>query len=135
MRENASGLAGFFCLTARLGRPARRIRRRCFSASSKSAVRCNWPDTTASSLKPGYPTQGVVALKDILKKIGAVDNFSGEWQLPTPNPFLRTEAPAPNAGLIRGQTSKHRGLRTFAQDRSRSRRENSLDAVQPGLAG
>ena len=79
----------------------------------------------SEQLEAGLSEQGVIALKDILKKIGAVDNFSGEWQLPTPNPFLRTEAPATNAGLIRGQTSKHRGLRTFAQDRSRSRRENS----------
>ncbi len=76
-------------------------------------------------LEPGLSGQGVAALKHILKAIGAVDNFSDEWQLPAPNPFLRVEAPAPNAGLIRGQTSKHRGLRTFAQDRSRSRRENS----------
>ncbi|KAA0978446.1 pyrroloquinoline quinone biosynthesis protein PqqF [Pseudomonas sp. ANT_H12B] len=68
---------------------------------------------------------GVTALKDILKQIGAVDNFSGPWQLPTPNPFLRTEPPVTHAGLIRGQTSKHRGLRTFAQDRSRNRRESS----------
>jgi coenzyme PQQ biosynthesis probable peptidase PqqF len=73
----------------------------------------------------GLSEQGVTALKRILKQIGAVDNFSGPWQLPTPNPFLRSEAPAPNAGLIRGQTSAHRGLRTFAQDRSRSRRERS----------
>eukprot|EP01030_Chromulinospumella_sphaerica_P013430 gene13430-13206_t len=68
---------------------------------------------------------GVIALKDILKQMGAEDNFSGQWQLPAPNPFLQAEAPAPNAGLIRGQTSAHRGLRTFAQDRSRSRRERS----------
>ncbi|MNQ55717.1 Protease 3 precursor [compost metagenome] len=54
-----------------------------------------------------------------------MDNFSGPWQLPAPNPFLCSEAPAANAGLIRGQTSAHRGLRTFAQDRSRSRRERS----------
>ena len=79
----------------------------------------------SEQLETGLSEQGVAALKDILKKIGAVDNFSGEWQLPTPNPFLRAEAPPSNAGLIRGQTSKHRGLRTFAQDRSRSRRENS----------
>ncbi|MBD9612171.1 pyrroloquinoline quinone biosynthesis protein PqqF [Pseudomonas sp. PDM02] len=79
----------------------------------------------SEQLETGLSEQGVVALKVILKKIGAVDNFSGEWQLPTPNPFLRAEAPPSNAGLIRGQTSKHRGLRTFAQDRSRSRRENS----------
>jgi coenzyme PQQ biosynthesis probable peptidase PqqF len=79
----------------------------------------------SEQLEPGLSTQGVNALKDILIIIGAVDNFSGEWQLPTSNPFLRSEAPAAHAGLIRGQTSKHRGLRTFAQDRSRSRRENS----------
>ncbi|MFL1524036.1 pyrroloquinoline quinone biosynthesis protein PqqF [Pseudomonas sp. O230] len=79
----------------------------------------------SEQLETGLSEQGVAALKDILNKIGAVDNFSGEWQLPAPNPFLSTEAPPQNAGLIRGQTSKHRGLRTFAQDRSRSRRENS----------
>jgi coenzyme PQQ biosynthesis probable peptidase PqqF len=73
----------------------------------------------------GLCETGVTALKAILKKIDAVDNFNGPWQLPTPNPFLRTGAPAPNAGLIRGQTSAHRGLRTFAQDRSRTRRERS----------
>ncbi|MHC8317426.1 pyrroloquinoline quinone biosynthesis protein PqqF [Pseudomonas sp. LB3P31] len=66
-----------------------------------------------------------LALQEILTQMGAVDNFSGAWQLPTPNPFLRTETPTPSAGLIRGQTSKHRGLRTFAQDRLRSRREQS----------
>ena len=79
----------------------------------------------SEQLEPGLSEQGVVALKAILKQIGAVDNFTGQWQLPTPNPFLRTETPAANAGLIRGQTSAHRGLRTFAQDRSRSRRERS----------
>lgn len=79
----------------------------------------------SEQLEPGLSGQGVEALKYILIEMGAVDNFSGDWKLPTPNPFLRTEAPAANAGLIRGQTSKHRGLRTFAQDRSRSRRENS----------
>lgn len=73
----------------------------------------------------GLSESGVTVLKGILKQIGAVDNFTGQWQLPTPNPFLRAEAPATSAGLIRGQTSKHRGLRTFAQDRSRGRRERS----------
>jgi coenzyme PQQ biosynthesis probable peptidase PqqF len=73
----------------------------------------------------GLSEQGVTALKAILKQIGAVDNFSGPWRLPTPNPFLREETPTTNAGLIRGQTSAHRGLRTFAQDRSRNRRERS----------
>ena len=73
----------------------------------------------------GLSGQGATALRHVLNQIGAVDNFSGQWQLPTPNPFLRSDAPAPNAGLIRGQTSAHRGLRTFAQDRSRTRRERS----------
>ncbi|WP_460140792.1 pyrroloquinoline quinone biosynthesis protein PqqF [Pseudomonas sp. S2_E01] len=79
----------------------------------------------SEQLEIGLSNQGVVALEHILKTMGAVDNFSGEWQLPAPNPFLHLEAPAQNAGLIRGQTSKHRGLRTFAQDRSRNRRETS----------
>ncbi|MGZ7455773.1 pyrroloquinoline quinone biosynthesis protein PqqF [Pseudomonas sp. Ma2-10] len=68
---------------------------------------------------------GIAALKEVLKHIDAVDNFTGQWQRPTPNPFLYAETPPPNTGLIRGQTSKHRGLRTFAQDRSRGRRERS----------
>ncbi|KJZ37622.1 pyrroloquinoline quinone biosynthesis protein PqqF [Pseudomonas fluorescens] len=88
----------------------------------------------SEQLETGLSEQGVAALKDLLKKIGAVDNFSGAWQLPTPNPFLRDEAPTSNAGLIRGQTSKHRGLRTFAQDRSRSRRENSPMQFSQALA-
>ncbi|MEN4946803.1 pyrroloquinoline quinone biosynthesis protein PqqF [Pseudomonas proteolytica] len=45
------------------------------------------------------------------------------WQLPPGNPFLRPQTQEPRPGLIRGQTSAHRGLRTFAQDRSRGRRE------------
>jgi len=76
-------------------------------------------------LETGLSEQGVVALKEILVQMGTVDNFSGRWQLPPANPFLVTEPAAPSAGLIRGQTSKHRGLRTFAQDRTRSRREHS----------
>lgn len=83
----------------------------------------------------GLSGQGVTALKDILKQIGAVDNFSGAWQLPAPNPFLRSDAPAANAGLIRGQTSAHRGLRTFAQDRSRGRRERSPMQFSTALPG
>ncbi|VVQ20452.1 hypothetical protein PS914_06471 [Pseudomonas fluorescens] len=79
----------------------------------------------SEQLESGLSDQGVVALKQILQQMGAVDNFSGQWQLPSANPFLCAEPQAPSAGLIRGQTSKHRGLRTFAQDRTRSRREHS----------
>ncbi|MEX5686399.1 pyrroloquinoline quinone biosynthesis protein PqqF [Pseudomonas silesiensis] len=79
----------------------------------------------SEQLERGLSDQGAVALKQILKQMGAVDNFSHPWQLPTANPFLSAEPQAPSAGLIRGQTSKHRGLRTFAQDRTRSRREHS----------
>ena len=45
------------------------------------------------------------------------------WQLPPGNPFLQRSPQEHRPGLIRGQTSAHRGLRTFAQDRSRGRRE------------
>lgn len=51
----------------------------------------------------------------------ASSNESGE-PVQTPPPLPSSE-PADRAGLIRGQTSAHRGLRTFAQDRSRNRRE------------
>ena len=77
------------------------------------------------SEQAGTSDHEALALEQILAQIGAVDKFSGPWQLPPPNPFLHTETAAPSAGLIRGQTSKHRGLRTFAQDRLRSRREQS----------
>ncbi|MGP6417935.1 pyrroloquinoline quinone biosynthesis protein PqqF [Pseudomonas putida] len=73
----------------------------------------------------GLSENGVVALKQILHDIGVVDNFSDHWHLPATNPFLGSNEPLANAGLIRGQTSAHRGLRTFAQDRSRGRRERS----------
>lgn len=56
------------------------------------------------------------------------------WQLPTRNPFLQPVAKEQRAGLIRGQTSAHRGLRTFAQDRSRARKDLSALSVSPALA-
>ncbi|SCZ34239.1 MULTISPECIES: pyrroloquinoline quinone biosynthesis protein PqqF [unclassified Pseudomonas] len=67
----------------------------------------------------------LVRLREILRQLHPADNVVEPWQLPTPNPFLQTPSEAPRAGLIRGQTSAHRGLRTFAQDRSRGRRERS----------
>ncbi|KII31754.1 pyrroloquinoline quinone biosynthesis protein PqqF [Pseudomonas fluorescens] len=76
-------------------------------------------------LENGLSNAGVEALEQILGEIGVVDNFSEHWHLPAANPFLRANEPLANAGLIRGQTSAHRGLRTFAQDRSRGRRERS----------
>jgi coenzyme PQQ biosynthesis probable peptidase PqqF len=79
----------------------------------------------SEQLDSGLSESAVVALKHILGEIGVVDNFSSHWHLPAANPFLRAAEPMANAGLIRGQTSAHRGLRTFAQDRSRSRRERS----------
>ncbi len=79
----------------------------------------------SEQLESGLSESAVAALKEIFDKIGTVDNFSGHWHLPAANPFLRTAEPLANAGLIRGQTSAHRGLRTFAQDRSRTRRERS----------
>ena len=67
----------------------------------------------------------LVRLREILKQLHPADSVGEPWQLPAPNPFLQTPDEAPRAGLIRGQTSAHRGLRTFAQDRSRGRRERS----------
>jgi hypothetical protein len=79
----------------------------------------------SEQLENGLSEAGVKALVHILGEIGTVDNFSKHWYLPAANPFLRANEPLANAGLIRGQTSAHRGLRTFAQDRSRGRRERS----------
>lgn len=79
----------------------------------------------SEQLENGLSEKGVEALTQILSEIGTVDNFSAHWHLPAANPFLRADEPSANAGLIRGQTSAHRGLRTFAQDRSRGRRERS----------
>ncbi|SDB41481.1 coenzyme PQQ biosynthesis probable peptidase PqqF [Pseudomonas sp. NFACC23-1] len=67
----------------------------------------------------------LVRLREILRQLHPADNVVEPWQLPAPNAFLQTPSEAPRAGLIRGQTSAHRGLRTFAQDRSRGRRERS----------
>ncbi|KIK86496.1 pyrroloquinoline quinone biosynthesis protein PqqF [Pseudomonas sp. W15Feb9B] len=79
----------------------------------------------SEQLAHGLSENGVVVLKHILRDIGVVDNFSAHWHRPAVNPFLGSSEPLANAGLIRGQTSAHRGLRTFAQDRSRGRRERS----------
>jgi len=79
----------------------------------------------SEQLENGLSENGVATLKQILRDIGVVDNFSAHWHRPAANPFLGSSQPLANAGLIRGQTSAHRGLRTFAQDRSRGRRERS----------
>ncbi|MDF3197905.1 pyrroloquinoline quinone biosynthesis protein PqqF [Pseudomonas sp. 1912-s] len=57
------------------------------------------------------------------------------WQLPPDNPFLRPAAREERPGLIRGQTSAHRGLRTFAQDRSRGRKDLSALTFSQALPG
>lgn len=91
----------------------------------------------SEELEPELSGSGVIALKAIMQQMNPtpVDNLHVVWQLPPANPFLRSaEAPAP-AGLIRGQTSAHRGLRTFAQDRTRTRRERSPMQFSPTLAG
>ncbi|SDT13266.1 pyrroloquinoline quinone biosynthesis protein PqqF [Pseudomonas prosekii] len=89
----------------------------------------------SQQLESGLSEQGVAALQSILQQIGAVDNFTGQWHLPAANPFLRSDSAPANAGLIRGQTSAHRGLRTFAQDRSRGRRERSPMQFSQALPG
>ena len=77
--------------------------------------------------EPGLSDQAVAALAGLLQQmLSAAQPAAGHaWQLPPPNPFLSAPEKPANAGLIRGQTSAHRGLRTFAQDRLRSRRDHS----------
>ncbi|QQZ41628.1 pyrroloquinoline quinone biosynthesis protein PqqF [Pseudomonas sp. SK3(2021)] len=87
-------------------------------------------------LEPQLSDHGVTALKVLLSQLQPLRAASSaiHWQLPAPNPFLRSSAPAARAGLIRGQTSAHRGLRTFAQDRLRQRRESSAMTFSQAIA-
>lgn len=87
-------------------------------------------------LEPQLSDLGVTALKALLSQLQTPQAASSgiHWQLPAPNPFLRSSAPAARAGLIRGQTSAHRGLRTFAQDRLRQRRESSAMTFSQAIA-
>ncbi|WP_256831619.1 pyrroloquinoline quinone biosynthesis protein PqqF [Pseudomonas sp. Pse1] len=79
------------------------------------------------ALQSFAPENLVPTLNTIVQQLNPapVDNPASHWQLPPPNGFLRSAEEPPSAGLIRGQTSAHRGLRTFAQDRTRGRRERS----------
>lgn len=77
--------------------------------------------------------QDLTRLREILKQLAPAKDAVEQWQLPSPNPFLQALSEPPRAGLIRGQTSAHRGLRTFAQDRSRGRREASPLQFSPAL--
>ncbi|MGR3890291.1 pyrroloquinoline quinone biosynthesis protein PqqF [Pseudomonas sp. 1152_12] len=77
--------------------------------------------------------QGVAALKSLLASL-RLPLCERTWQLPPNNPFLRPPVKEERAGLIRGQTSAHRGLRTFAQDRSRGRRDASALTFSQALA-
>ncbi|WP_315335232.1 pyrroloquinoline quinone biosynthesis protein PqqF [Pseudomonas grimontii] len=77
--------------------------------------------------------QSVAALKALLDSLH-LPLAEHRWQLPPNNPFLRPPVKEERAGLIRGQTSAHRGLRTFAQDRSRGRRDVSALTFSPALA-
>ncbi|QQX58420.1 pyrroloquinoline quinone biosynthesis protein PqqF [Pseudomonas chlororaphis] len=87
-------------------------------------------------LEPQLSDLGVTALKALLSQLQTprAANSGIHWQLPAPNPFLRSSAPAARAGLIRGQTSAHRGLRTFAQDRLRQHRESSAMTFSQAIA-
>ncbi len=76
----------------------------------------------------------VIALKSMLDSLRLAPSRHA-WQLPPNNPFLRPPVKEERAGLIRGQTSAHRGLRTFAQDRSRGRRDAAALAFSQAMAG
>ncbi|PRA26084.1 pyrroloquinoline quinone biosynthesis protein PqqF [Pseudomonas poae] len=75
----------------------------------------------------------VVALKAMLDGL-PLSPSQHAWQLPPNNPFLRPAVKEERAGLIRGQTSAHRGLRTFAQDRSRGRKDVAALTFSHALA-
>ena len=75
----------------------------------------------------------VAALKTLLDALHLPPSRH-TWQLPANNPFLRPAVKEERAGLIRGQTSAHRGLRTFAQDRSRGRKDASALTFNQSLA-
>lgn len=77
--------------------------------------------------------QCIAALKAMLDALH-LPAVRHTWQQPPNNPFLRPPPKEERAGLIRGQTSAHRGLRTFAQDRSRGRREVSALTFSQALA-
>ena len=84
-------------------------------------------------LEPQLSSQRVTALKGLLDSLHLPPSTQA-WQLPPSNPFLRPQVKQARAGLIRGQSSAHRGLRTFAQDRSRGRREASALTFSQALA-
>ena len=77
--------------------------------------------------------QSLAALKAMLDALHLPPATRG-WQLPPNNPLLRPPLKEERAGLIRGQTSAHRGLRTFAQDRSRGRRDMSALTFSQAMA-
>ncbi|UUN88311.1 pyrroloquinoline quinone biosynthesis protein PqqF [Pseudomonas extremorientalis] len=81
----------------------------------------------------GLSELDVAALKAMLDSLHLPPSTL-TWQLPPNNPFLRPPVKEERAGLIRGQTSAHRGLRTFAQDRSRGRRDASALTFSQALA-
>ena len=80
-------------------------------------------------------TQGETALQAILRQLHpeAAEPSLHAWQLPPANPFLCPVTPVASPGLIRGQTSAHRGLRTFAQDRLQKRRDSSAMVFSQAL--
>ncbi len=77
--------------------------------------------------------QAVTGLKALLEALPLAPSRHA-WQMPPNNPFLRPPVKEERAGLIRGQTSAHRGLRTFAQDRSRGRKDAAALTFSQALA-
>jgi coenzyme PQQ biosynthesis probable peptidase PqqF len=84
--------------------------------------------------EPVLSDQGAASLKALLDSLHLQPSRHA-WQLPPSNPFLRPAVKEERPGLIRGQTSAHRGLRTFAQDRSRGRKDLSALTFSQALPG
>ncbi|WP_348750568.1 pyrroloquinoline quinone biosynthesis protein PqqF [Pseudomonas rhodesiae] len=89
--------------------------------------------TLARNDRKALSDQDITALHTLLDSL-QLPPAQHTWKLPPDNPFLRPPINNQRAGLIRGQTSAHRGLRTFAQDRSRGRREASALAFSHALS-
>ncbi|MBT2375661.1 pyrroloquinoline quinone biosynthesis protein PqqF [Pseudomonas fluorescens] len=86
----------------------------------------------SEDLEPQLSEHHAAALKAWLGSLH-LEPARHSWRLPPNNPFLRPAPKEERAGLIRGQTSAHRGLRTFAQDRSRGRKDLSALTFSPAL--
>lgn len=75
----------------------------------------------------------MIALKALLEATATRLDMAAGSSCQRQTLSLRAAKEPLSAGLIRGQTSAHRGLRTFAQDRLRNRRDLSAMSFSTAL--